>query len=45
MKAYEMIGRQYFYMRDLAMADYYFDRFMRGKFEVAISKTRDLSLI
>lgn len=45
MKAYEMIGLQYFYMRDLAKADYYFDRFMRGKFEVGASKTRDLSLI
>ena len=34
MKAYEMIGHQYFYLRDLLRADYYFDRSMRGKFEL-----------
>lgn len=45
MKAYECIGYQYFYLRDLFRADYYFDRRVRGKFEVDSSKTRELSMI
>ena len=40
-----MIGKQHFYMRDLFRADYYYDRYLRGKFEVTDSKTRELSLI
>ena len=45
MKAYEMIAKQYFYLRDLFRADYYYDRYIRGKFEIESSKTRDLSMI
>jgi hypothetical protein len=44
MKAYEMLGMQYFYLHDLHKADYYFDRFMRGKFELKDSKIRGLNL-
>lgn len=43
MQSYEMISRQYFYLMDLMKSDYYFDRFMRGKFEPVDSKTRELS--
>ena len=45
MTAYEMIGRQYFYMSDLQRSGYYIDRFQRGKFEIHSSKVRELSLI
>ena len=45
MIAYEMIGRQYFYLSDLHKACFYIDRTMRGKFENATSKVRELSLI
>lgn len=44
MKAYEMLGKQYYYLHDLKKADYYFDRFMRGKFELKDSKIRILNL-
>lgn len=39
-----MLGMQYFYLHDLHKADYYFDRFMRGKFELKDSKIRGLNL-
>lgn len=45
MIAYEMLAKQHFYMMDLRKASYYLDRAMRGKFEVATSKVRELSLI
>lgn len=43
MKAYEMIGQQYFYLRNLDKAGYYIERFKRGYFELPCSKIRELS--
>ena len=43
MKAYEMIGQQYFYLRNLDKAGYYMERFKRGYFELPCSKIRELS--
>jgi hypothetical protein len=34
MVAYEMMGKQHFYLSDLVKASYYINRAMRGKFEV-----------
>lgn len=44
-KAYEMMGKQHFYLQDLLRAEYYMDRSTRGKFELPTSKIRELSLI
>jgi hypothetical protein len=45
MRAYEMMAKQYFYLQDLQKADYYLDRFQRGKFELPDSKTRELAML
>ena len=41
--AYEMIGKQHYYLNDLRKASYYLDRTLRGKFELKLSKVREFS--
>jgi hypothetical protein len=41
--AYELIGKQHYYLNDLRKASYYLDRTLRGKFELKLSKVREFS--
>lgn len=43
--AYEMIGKQHYYLNDLRKASYYLDRTLRGKFELKLSKVREFSIM
>lgn len=44
MKAYELLGQQYFYLKEIEKASYYIERFKRGLFEVPESKIRELAI-
>jgi len=43
--AYEMIGKQHYYLGNLSKAQYYIGRAQRGNSEPATSKIREMSKI
>ena len=43
MAAFEMVGKMQFYLGNIKKADYYHDRYLRGKFEIVNSKVRTIA--
>ena len=39
-----MLARQHYYLQDGVKADYYIDRYMRGKYESSQSSTKQIAL-
>ncbi len=42
MQGYESIALQYYYLGDINKADYYLDRYQKGKLEKKESKVREM---